>query len=73
MTARAVLEASLRRICEERRLELPPKPGIEKLSTLLRKATPSQYARNFQTLITAWADIRNDAAHAKWMSSRTIR
>jgi len=60
----AVLEDSLRRICETNQIETPEKPGIEILNVALVKA--EIYNKLKQKQITAWADLRNKADHGEF-------
>jgi len=60
----AVLEDTLRRICDQQNVSYPEKPNINALNTLLAKVTV--YNKLTQKEITAKADIRNNADHGKF-------
>lgn len=60
----AVLEDSLRRICEINQIEVPEKTSIEIFNVALVKA--EIYNKLKQKQITAWADLRNKADHGKF-------
>lgn len=60
----AVLEDTLRRICDQQNVSYPEKTNINALNTLLAKATV--YNKLAQKEITAKADIRNNADHGKF-------
>ncbi len=60
----AVLENSLRRICEINQVEIPERGGIEVFNIELARA--GVYNKLKQKLITAWADLRNKADHGKF-------
>lgn len=62
--AGAVLEDTLRRMCDERRITYPQKTKIDALNSLLAK--DSAYNKLTQKEITAKADIRNNADHGKF-------
>ncbi len=62
--AGAVLEDSLRKLCEKNGMEVPEKTKIDKLNTELAKA--NIYNKLTQKEITAKADIRNNADHGKY-------
>lgn len=57
----AVLEDSLRKICEKNSIEIPEKTKIDSLNSELAKA--GIYNKLVQKEITAKADIRNNADH----------
>ncbi|EKE11603.1 MAG: hypothetical protein ACD_15C00047G0001 [uncultured bacterium] len=57
----AVLEDSLRKICEKNEIEVPEKTKIDSLNSELAKA--GIYNKLVQKEITAKADIRNNADH----------
>ena len=57
----AVLEDSLRKICEKNSIEVPEKTKIDILNSMLAKA--EIYNKLVQKEITAKADIRNNADH----------
>lgn len=60
----AVLEDTLRRMCDQRNVSYPERTNINVLNTLLAKATV--YNKLTQKEITAKADIRNNADHGKF-------
>jgi hypothetical protein len=62
--AGGVLEEHLRKLCEKQRLPLSGRPKLDKMNADLAKA--AAYGKNDQKQITAWAGIRNDAAHANY-------
>ena len=59
--AGAVLEDTLRKLCEKRGVPVPVSTKIDRLNTDLAKA--SVYDKLVQKRITALADIRNNADH----------
>jgi hypothetical protein len=59
--AGAVLEDSLRKICEKNNIETPNETKIDSLNTSLAKS--GAYSKLVQKEITAKADIRNNADH----------
>lgn len=61
MLTGAVLEEHLRKLCQKHNLPLPAKPKLDTMNADLAKA--GIYGKNDQKQITAWAGIRNDAAH----------
>lgn len=60
----AVLEDTLRKMCDQRNISYPEKTKIDVLNTLLAKA--GAYKKLIQKEITAKADIRNNADHGKF-------
>ena len=62
--AGGVLEDSLRKLCQRKAISLPSKSTIDPMNVELAKA--GVYNTLVQKRITALADIRNKAAHAKW-------
>lgn len=61
--AGGVLEEHLRKLCDKRGITLSAKPKLDAMNAdLARKGV---YGKNEQKQITAWAGIRNDAAHAR--------
>jgi len=60
----AVLEDTLRRICDQQNVSYSEKTNVNALNTLLAKATV--YNKLTQKEITAKADIRNNADHGKF-------
>jgi hypothetical protein len=61
-----VLESTLRKICDVHGVPYGPKDTIEPLNVALAKQTPPLYNKLVQKQITAWADLRNNAAHAHY-------
>lgn len=59
--AGAVLEATLRRLCQARGLSIPEKTNINRLNDALAKA--GAYDKLTQKRITALAEIRHNADH----------
>jgi hypothetical protein len=57
----AVLESSLRKLCDKRGVAYTSKETMEPLNVKLAKA--GAYQRMTQKMITAWGDVRNNAAH----------
>ena len=62
--AGGVLEEHLRKLCEKHGLPLSERPKLDSMNADLTKA--GAYGKNDQKQITAWAGIRNDAAHANF-------
>lgn len=62
--AGAVLEDTLRKMCDERGITYPEKTKIDALNTFLAK--DSAYNKLVQKEITAKADIRNNADHGRF-------
>jgi len=62
--AGAILEDSLRRICDKNQIETTEKPGIEIFNIALAKS--NVYNKLKQKQITAWADLRNKADHGEF-------
>ncbi len=60
----AVLEDSLRKLCEKNNIAIPEKTKIDTLNAELAKA--GVYSKLVQKEITAKADIRNNADHGKF-------
>jgi hypothetical protein len=60
----AVLEDALRKLCDHRQVEYPPKTSIEVLNVALAKA--EVYDKLYQKRITAIADLRNSADHGQF-------
>ena len=60
----AVLEDTLRKMCEQQNISYPEKTKIDLLNNLLAKA--GVYNKLTQKEITAKADIRNNADHGKF-------
>ena len=61
-----VLEATIRKICDVHGVPYGPKDTIEPLNVALARQTPPLYNKLVQKQITAWADLRNNAAHAHY-------
>ncbi len=59
--AGAVLESSLRKLCDKRGVAYTPKETMEPLNVKLVK--DGAYQRLTQKMITTWGDLRNNAAH----------
>lgn len=62
--AGAILEDTLRKMCDHRNILYPERTRIDALNTLLSKA--GTYNKLTQKEITAKADIRNNADHGKF-------
>jgi hypothetical protein len=62
--AGAVLEDTLRKVCDQQNIAYPEKTKIDTLNTLLAKA--GAYNKLIQKEITAKADVRNNADHGKF-------
>ena len=62
--AGGVLEEHLRKLATKQGIVLPPKPKLDVMNTDLKKA--GAYGKNEQKQVTAWAGIRNDAAHGNY-------
>ncbi len=62
--AGAVLEDTLRKLCDKHQLTYPKKTKIDSLNVELAKI--GAYEKVTQKLITAYADIRNNADHGKF-------
>lgn len=59
-----VLEEHLRKLCGKHGVTIPDKPKLDKMNADLVKA--SAYGQNDHKQVTAWAAIRNSAAHAEY-------
>lgn len=59
--AGAILEDTLKKICIKHNIEIPEKPNINKLNSLLAKE--GIYEKLQQKRITTYADVRNNADH----------
>jgi HEPN domain-containing protein len=59
--AGAILEDTLKKICIKQNIEIPDKPNINKLNSLLAKE--GIYEKLQQKRITTYADVRNNADH----------
>jgi len=62
--ADAVLEDSLRKLCERNGISLDMTPKLDSMNAELAKK--GVYSVLIQKRITSLADIRNKAAHGKW-------
>lgn len=61
-----VLESALRKMCQLRGIPLGGRETLEPLNVALAKHDPPAYNRAMFKQITAWGNIRNDAAHGRW-------
>lgn len=64
VTAGAVLEDTLRKMCEANRISITDKPKLNRMNDDLAKA--GAYNALTQNKIKWLAGLRNDAAHGKW-------
>jgi hypothetical protein len=62
--AGGVLEEHSRKLCGKHAVALPPKPKLDTMNADLARA--GAYNKNDQKQVTAWAGIRNDAAHGNY-------
>jgi len=62
--AGGVLEEHLRQLCAKHGVTLPAKPKLDTMNAELKKQ--GVYGKNEQMQVTAWASIRNSAAHAQY-------
>jgi hypothetical protein len=62
--AGGVLEEHLRKLCGKHLGTISARPKLDTMNTDLAKA--SAYGKNEQKQVTAWAGIRNDAAHGNY-------
>jgi hypothetical protein len=62
----AVLESALRKMCRLRSIPLGGRETLEPLNVALAKHDPPAYNAAMFKQITAWGNIRNDAAHGRW-------
>ena len=62
--AGGVLEEHLRKLCAKHGVTVPPKPKLDTMNADLAKAVA--YNKNDQKQVTAWAGLRNDAAHGNY-------
>jgi len=60
---RAVLESTLRKLCEKHQLQFSPKDTIHPLNNLLKDKA---YNQIIHKQIITWADLRNKAAHGEF-------
>jgi hypothetical protein len=61
-----VLEATLRKICDAHGVPYDPRATMEPLNVALARHAPPVYNKLVQKQITAWADLRNNAAHGRY-------
>ncbi|MDQ0087636.1 hypothetical protein J2T12_001042 [Paenibacillus anaericanus] len=59
-----VLEDTLRKMCIRYEIEMSERPKLDKMNADLSKC--GVYNKLTQKQITAWADLRNKAAHGHW-------
>ena len=59
----AVLESTLRKLCEKHQIRFSPKDTINPLNNLLKDKA---YNRIIHKQIITWADLRNKAAHGEF-------
>jgi len=59
-----VLEDGLRKLCDKHGISQPDKPKLDKMNADLAKQ--GVYNKLTQKQITAYADLRNKAAHGEW-------
>jgi hypothetical protein len=64
VTAGGVIEQHLRKLCGKCRVALSGRPKLDAMNADLAKQ--GAYGKNDQKQVTAWADIRNDAAHGDY-------
>jgi hypothetical protein len=62
--AGGVLEEHLRKLTSKHGITIPPKPQLHSMNSDLAKA--GAYGKNEQKQVTAWAGLRNDAAHGNY-------
>jgi hypothetical protein len=62
--AGGVLEEHLRKLCGKQGVTIPAKPKLDTMNADLAKARA--YNKNDQKQVTAWAGLRNDAAHGNY-------
>ncbi len=60
----AILEDGLRKMCHKNNITLPERPKLDWMNSELVKK--GEYNKLVQKNITAYADLRNNAAHGKW-------
>jgi hypothetical protein len=65
MLAGAVLESTLRKMCDVHGVPYDPRATMEPLNVALARHAPPVYNKLVQKQITAWADLRNNAAHGR--------
>ena len=61
-----VLEATLRKTCDVHGVPYDPRATMEPLNVALATHAPPVYNKLVQKQITAWADLRNNAAHSRY-------
>jgi len=64
VVAGSVLEDGLRKLCDQHGIPLPDKPKLDKMNADLAKQ--GVYNKLTQKQVTAFADLRNKAAHGEW-------
>jgi hypothetical protein len=71
--AGGVLEQHLRELCAKHSVPTAPKAKLDSMNSDLVKA--GVYGKNEQKQVTAWAGVRNSAAHAQYddYSAETVR
>jgi hypothetical protein len=69
MIAGSVLEDGLRKLCLRASVALPDTPKLDWMNAQLAKQ--GRYNTLTQKKVTALADIRNNAAHGKWIEFTT--
>lgn len=62
--AGGVLEEHLRKLCRKHGLTIPAKPKLDTMNAELAKV--GAYSKNDQKQVSAWAGLRNDAAHGNY-------
>jgi hypothetical protein len=62
--AGGVLEEHLRKLCGKHGVALAAKPKLDTMNADLARV--NAYGKNEQKQVTAWAGLRNDAAHGKY-------
>lgn len=62
--AGGVLEEHLRKLCGKHGVTLPTKPKLDTMNADLARV--NAYSKNDQKQATAWAGLRNDAAHGNY-------
>jgi hypothetical protein len=62
--AGGVLEEHLRKLCGKHGVTIPAKPKLDTMNSDLARA--GAYGKNDQKQVTAWAGLRNDAAHGNY-------
>jgi len=64
VVAGCVLEDGLRKLCERSSIELTATPKLDSMNSSLAKA--GVFSKLVQKRVTAFADVRNMAAHGEW-------